>query len=145
MYKCFALIIVCSISASATGSGDDKNQPKTIDINGTWKMVGLIEAGKEIPADRIEKAENGLILKEGKFKDFKDEESGTFKIDSSKSPTAIDFAILQGQEKGKTQLGLIKLEGDVLTMALSKYGSTDRPKGFDGADAHWILTLKRSK
>jgi uncharacterized protein (TIGR03067 family) len=145
MYKCFALMIVCSILVPAIGLGDDKKQPKTIDIDGTWKMVGVIEGGKEAPKDEVVKAENGLIFKEGKYKGFKDEESGTFKMDVSKSPVNIDFAVVEGQEKGKTQLGLIKLEGDVLTIALSKYGSTDRPKGFDGADAHWILTLKRSK
>jgi hypothetical protein len=53
MSKCFAFMIVCSLSGLAIGSRDDKQQPKTIDISGTWKMVGLIETGEKIPADRV--------------------------------------------------------------------------------------------
>jgi uncharacterized protein (TIGR03067 family) len=147
MNKVMACVIVCGISAAASAVGDDKKDTKPIDLNGTWKLIASTVDGKKVPADEIEKLKYSLIFKDGKYTEASTSgtESGTYKLDASKSPATIDFTIEDGPEKGKTQLGLLKLEGDVLTVAYAKPGSMDRPKGFDGTDALAVTSLKRSK
>src|SRR5580698_5620086 len=139
--------IVCGILTVTLAVGDDKKDTKPIDINGNWKLIASTVEGKKVPADEIEKLKYMIVFKDGKYTEtgMGGHEAGTYKIDSSKSPATIDFTITEGDEKGKTQLGLLKFEGDILTVAYAKRGSTDRPKGFDGTDAEAVASLKRSK
>ena len=147
MYKVAICVIVCGILTVTLAVGDDKKDTQPIDINGNWKLIASTVEGKKVPADEIEKLKYSLIFKDGKYTEASTagNESGTYKIDDSKSPALIDFTITDGPEKGKTQLGLLKFEGDALTVAYAKPGSTDRPKGFDGTDAWAVTSLKRSK
>jgi uncharacterized protein (TIGR03067 family) len=146
MNKLVAVVIVYILLTLAMATGGDKTG--VANINGKWTAIGQIVDGKKIPGDLIEKEMNVLVFKDGKYTEMvmgKNIESGTYKIDAARTPATIDFTILEGTAKGKTQLGLIKLDGDVLTLALAQHGSTDRPKNFEGTDGTFVTTLKRDK
>lgn len=66
MYQLFAFMILCGLSGPVTGSEGDKKPPPSIDLNGTWKTTGLVDAGKKVPAEQVARAANGLIFKDGK-------------------------------------------------------------------------------
>ena len=53
-----------------------------------------------------------------------------------------------GAQKGKTQYGIYKLDGDKWTVAMTRPGvaETERPKGFDTKDtANVVFTFERVK
>jgi uncharacterized protein (TIGR03067 family) len=52
----------------------------------------------------------------------------TFTLDKSKSPNAIDYVIVQGQNAGKTQLGIIELNGPTLKLC---FAAPDQPRPKD--------------
>lgn len=57
-------------------------------------------------------------------------EEGTYKTDSAKVPKTIDVVILRGEDKGKTQLGIYKLEGNTATFSMARLGAKTRPSSF---------------
>jgi uncharacterized protein (TIGR03067 family) len=72
--------------------------------------------------------------------------SGTFKIDASKSPIALDMMPKGGNYDGKTLLGIVKVEGDVMTIAFAEPGK-DRPAKFESAAGSGVVVAvcKRAK
>jgi uncharacterized protein (TIGR03067 family) len=84
-------------------------------------------------------------MNKGDEKD-KEVENGTYKLDAAKKPAAIDLIIGKGgKDEGKTQLGIYKLEGDVLTVAIAEANSKTRPSSFEGVKGVEVTTLKRAK
>jgi len=67
-----------------------------------------------------------------------------FTFDPSSSPQTIDYLNLAGAQKGKRQLGIYKLEGDVLTVCVSAPGAA-RPKEFESVrgDGRTLTVWKR--
>jgi len=53
----------------------------------------------------------------------------TVKLDPSKSPKAIDYAVTDGPTKGKTQLGIYQLDGDTFKSCFAAPGA-ERPADF---------------
>ena len=74
----------------------------------------------------------------------KEVEKGTYKINAKKNPATIDMSVMEGKDKGKSQIGIFKIEADQLTMAVV-IGSKDRPKSFDPAADVEVRILKRNK
>ena len=58
--------------------------------------------------------------------------SGTYTLDTTKSPIAIDMMPKGGNYDGKTLHGIVKHDGDTLTIAFAEPGK-DRPTKFEGA------------
>jgi len=54
-------------------------------------------------------------------------EKEALEIDSTKSPKHIDLVPLDGPDKGKRQMGLYELSGDVLKVALGEPGQARPP------------------
>lgn len=135
---------VCAVLASAGGA--DKGAPKIV---GTWAGVSGVADGKKLSGDEFASLKLVVTIKEdGKYSVSvmgNSVEAGTYKVDGAKKPAHIDLQITDGNDKGKTQVGLLKLEGDLLTVAFAKGGSKERPKNFDGGEGIEVTVLKRSK
>lgn len=146
MKKLFACAFVFSLSALlAVAQGEKKAAPE---IEGGWTQTGGIVEGKKWPAEIFDELKTVLSFKDGKYSQTdngKESEAGTYKIDFTKKPVTIDFTVIEGGEKGKVQLGILKIEGENITLALAMHGSTDRPKNFDGGGDEWVMILKRNK
>jgi uncharacterized protein (TIGR03067 family) len=54
----------------------------------------------------------------------------TLSLDPTQNPKAVDVLITAGPLKGKTRLGIYKIEGDIETVCLAQPGKT-RPTSFD--------------
>jgi uncharacterized protein (TIGR03067 family) len=72
-------------------------------------------------------------------------ERGTIKVDQSKKPMTIDFNIMEGDDTGKPQVGLVDVAGDTMTMKLGQPGSTTRPSGMAAEEGFFLVTAKKSK
>jgi uncharacterized protein (TIGR03067 family) len=72
----------------------------------------------------------GLSLSGDKYQGFKQgkvDERGTIKVDAKATPMTIDFVLTEGIHAGKTQLGLVAIAGDTMTLVLAEPGATVRP------------------
>jgi len=72
-------------------------------------------------------------------------ESGTFVLDGSKTPVAIDLVIAEGDDAGKTQLGIVEVKGDVMRCLLNTPGSGARPTSFDKGDGELFVVAQKKK
>jgi uncharacterized protein (TIGR03067 family) len=100
-------------------------------LQGKWRAVRVQAPGEK--AKGVEDAGLTITFRGAKYAErVKGEvvEEGTIKLRQEKSPRQIDIRIGTGKDKGKTQLGLYKLEGDTATFALAPPGSTERPTAF---------------
>jgi uncharacterized protein (TIGR03067 family) len=139
-----ACLGLCALTAPAQ-VGKGKDGPK---VEGSWAATSLMFGEKKLPAELLEKLTPVFTFKEGKYTSSfmgKQDEAGSYKIDAKMKPAHIDLIIEDGKDKGKTQVGLIAVDGDVLKMALARPGEKDRPKDFEGGASVIIATFKRSK
>jgi uncharacterized protein (TIGR03067 family) len=94
-----ALAVVLFLSLSPAADKDDAKRDQEA-LQGAWKIVSSENGGK----DRTEEAKDHLIVFEGdNFALKKGDEvglKGTFKLDPSKKPRAIDMTITEGGQEG---------------------------------------------
>src|SRR4029078_12458215 len=71
---------------------------------------------------------------------------GTHKGDPTKKPAQIDASDTEGPFKGKTRLGIYKLEGDQFTFCFALPGK-DRPEQFSttSGTGHVLVVWKKEK
>ena len=110
-------------------------------IQGSWKVVKLERHGKvNTGAFR----EDTWIFKDdelsmvGKDKTFA---KAAFKLDPSKKPKSIEMPITDGASKGKTRLGIYRIDGDKLMICHGE----ERPKEFSGEGKAILLEFERVK
>ena len=93
---------------------------RSIRSRAQWQAVSL--NGQNLPngvdmtlsfsGDKYENWVNGAL-----------DERGTVKIDPSTKPASIDFVIIEGDDAGKTQLGLVEVNGDSLILSFASPGN----------------------
>jgi uncharacterized protein (TIGR03067 family) len=110
-------------------------------LQGTWNIVSV---NGQSPADqgvalsvtftgnKYTQSLNGQVV-----------ESGTIKLDATRKPMAADFAILEGDDAGKLQLGIVDIAEDTVTFALATPGTTERPMAFSSTGAAGVFVLKK--
>jgi uncharacterized protein (TIGR03067 family) len=119
-------------------------------IQGTWKVESIKESKGGDPADKMAKdfvvtvkddvMTITLASTKNKLVSYK------LTLDPSKNPKTIDFKHADGEDKGKTERGIYKIEGDSFTFCVNDFDK-DRPAAFATKDGTGIslVTLKRSK
>jgi uncharacterized protein (TIGR03067 family) len=141
MFRCL-LGVTLAIGVSAAGRGDDKKDaPK---YEGTWTATSWKRGPGEIGADKVN---TELKLTKDAYEFPKGinriSAKGSVKIDAAKG--TIDFTPDDGPAKGKTLLGIYKVEGDMLTLCFTSAGN-ERPKEFKSTDRNTVLaTYERKK
>ncbi|TAK16108.1 MAG: TIGR03067 domain-containing protein [Acidobacteria bacterium] len=128
--------LVCLLSVAVAAQSALKKEFQA--LQGTWMLVSA--GGDEVPAGLA-----GLAFSGEKYEGLTEDkitERGTVRLDPSTKPMAIDLVILQGDDAGKVQLGLVEVSGDKMTLFLANPGDPKRPSPSD-KDAK--LILKRLK
>ncbi|MBA4063963.1 MAG: hypothetical protein C0501_09670 [Isosphaera sp.] len=124
--------------------GDDKKDPTA----GKWVVESVTRDGK--PVDALKGAVR--VHKDGAYTftpvagSKAEPSSGTYKLDAGKTPATIDTAAKGGTYDGKTLLGIVKVDGDALTIAYGEPGK-DRPAKFESAAGSGVVVAvhKRAK
>jgi uncharacterized protein (TIGR03067 family) len=119
------------LSAVGFVSADDAKKDDADSFKGKWSAVSMSVNGQALPEDVIKSLkmtfdDKSYTLTTG---DTTNEE-GSYTVDTSKSPKTIDLDIKKGDDAGKQQLGLFKIEGSKLTFLFGLPGSNERPKSF---------------
>src|ERR1051326_2806191 len=115
-YALCVLFITSSLAAA-----QDKTSPAKGDaakLQGAWTVLTVEQNGKPDPkgqgarivfaGDTFTRTAGNQIAK------------GTFKLDATAKPPAIDTTYTEGPEKGKTFQGIYSLEGDTLKLCYSQ-------------------------
>jgi uncharacterized protein (TIGR03067 family) len=106
-------------------------------LQGKWKTVAGEAAGMPFPKDGVPDF-TIVIGADGKCtgQTPQGEMKLTITVNPKKNPKTIDNFHESGEEKGKRQYGIYKLEGDKFTVCVTHAGSTegDRPKDFTTKD-----------
>lgn len=140
---CLALVLSGPLAAQKERTDANRFQ-------GEWEVVKLEQEGNDL-ADFV-KNKTPTFAFEGTAYEFKMEglkaEAGEFKLDPKAKVPAVDYKITAGEHKGKTQLGIYRLDGDTLTICLAEEGAEKRPAAFktvDDGPEYVMFTLKRKK
>jgi uncharacterized protein (TIGR03067 family) len=127
--------------AGQTAPPVNPDAKKALDqVQGPWIVLSM--NGQDVPNG----ADFKLVFTGDKYESWVSgqvDERGTVKIDPSTKPASIDFAITEGGDAGKLQLGLMEVAGDTLSLAFAVPGNPVRPKV--PADAALNVTLKKGK
>jgi uncharacterized protein (TIGR03067 family) len=104
----------------------------TEQIHGEWQVIDALARGQPngaIKANqavfRFEGEKMLLRLAPGAAKEYE----YRFSVDAAKSPATFDFSIATSAAKN-ANVGIIKIEGDVMTICYSFVGATGRPNEF---------------
>jgi uncharacterized protein (TIGR03067 family) len=110
--------VMAAAAAILVTAGLAAQTASTASLDGSWK-VSTINGG-----DPSMMAGGAMVLafKGTTYQQLIDgtlTEEGTVKLDTSKSPSAIDLIIGTGPDAGKVQRGFVEVKGDTLSMSLS--------------------------
>jgi uncharacterized protein (TIGR03067 family) len=117
-------------------------------LEGTWSAIKAERDGKgaaDVVGHRLSFTGNRFQIRS---EDGKPLFAGTFRLEPSTQPAAIDFEHTEGTLKGKTWKGIYALTGDTLTIC-DNAPSLDkvRPAAFEArtGSGHILITFKRVK
>ena len=116
-----ALLMLVLLAPAVSASPDQK--PLTA-LQGTWALTSV--EGQGLPSG----IHVGLVFDGDKYHGLRSgtiDERGTFKLDATATPMAIDLVITDGKYAGKTQLGLVTVTDDAMTLVLAEPGAPARP------------------
>ena len=144
----FAVAIAAAplVSAQAPQTAAPKTPPQVVkptgvlaSVQGVWKMTttngqDVAAAGQDITititGNSYVQTVNGQVV-----------EKGTFKIDETKKPMTIDISVVEGDDAGRTQVGIFELKGDTMTGKLSEPGGTTRATDFSVTEGFFTFVM----
>jgi uncharacterized protein (TIGR03067 family) len=147
MTRCIAMVLVAVLLvAAAPVPREDEAKKEVEKLQGTWKVVSIEEGGKVAS----EKGNRTVTFDKDTLTLSQDGEAvlkGTFKLDPSKKPKAIDVTITQGKgaDKGKVLQGIYELDKDSLKWCTSDPGGKERPGEFSTKVGSKIVLFKLEK
>lgn len=142
-----AILVVVAAHPTVAAPRPKADKDDLAKFEGTWVFTSWKSNGQTLDADNLESAKWSVKGDRYTFEIDGVEEEGTIKLDPTKKVPTIDLAITAGNDKGKEQFGIYKIEKDTITFCFARPGAKDRPTDFTStADNQTILvTVKRVK
>jgi uncharacterized protein (TIGR03067 family) len=133
--------LLLAFALPLTFAGSQANDRTTKALQGTWVVTSM--NGQDAPAgapelsitftgDKYHQALGGDV-----------NERGSYKIDTSKKPMTIELTITEGQDAGKTQLGVFEVTADTLRANLDTPGANQRPSDFTAKEGSLLFVAKK--
>ena len=149
MQRIICVMVVLTTPLLLAADSDDDVRKELKALQGKWKTVAVEAVGKPFPKDAIP-AFTMVVAEDGKStgQTPKGEFRFTMTVNSKKNSKTIDILHESGEQKGKRQYGVYKLEGDKFTVCVTPRGSAeaDRPKDFATKDTtNVVFVFERVK
>jgi uncharacterized protein (TIGR03067 family) len=135
-----ACFVALTVAAGVAAQTQDAAPKELAPLQGTWNVT---EVNGSAPQQQI-----SLTITGAKYSETVDgtvDETGTIKVDNSKTPVTLDLLIAEGSSAGQTQLGIVEVKGDAMRCLLSAPGSGTRPSSFDKGDGDLFVVLQKKK
>jgi uncharacterized protein (TIGR03067 family) len=131
-------LLVLALVFGTAGQAVQDDVKKELDrLQGNWQVTSF--NGEAVPAE----AQFFLTFKADKYEQWNNgavDERGTVKLNVASKPKSIDLIITEGNDAGKTQLGVYEVEGDTASVTLAIPGETGRPAALTQGALHVVLT-----
>jgi uncharacterized protein (TIGR03067 family) len=144
-----AITLMAMASLAMVGMARGGDAKKDLDaLQGTWRIDSINESfGKAPPEDSVK--EFVVTVKDDVMKVSHKGAAGPvfkLKLDPTKTPKTIDFTHSEGPDKGKTEPGIYKIEGETLTYCVTDIGK-ERPTVFATKEGtrNSVFVLKKVK
>jgi uncharacterized protein (TIGR03067 family) len=116
-------------------------------MQGDWAAASMVSDGTRLPDDDAQALFR--TIKGDKYTVFRFDRAigkGTFKVDATKTPRAIDALPDSAGGKGKPLLGIYRIEGDKLELCFAAPGK-ERPTAFESREGsgHTLSVWTREK
>jgi uncharacterized protein (TIGR03067 family) len=149
MQRIICVMVVLTTPLLLAADSDDDVRKELKALQGKWKTVAMEVAGKPSPKDEIP-AFTFVIAADGKStgRTPQEEFRFTISVNPKKDPKTIENLHESGEQKGKKQYGIYKLEGDKFTVCMTVPGSAekDRPTDFTTKDTtNVVFVFERVK
>ena len=142
--RCFVALLLILGDASFGQGEDAKDDGKK--IQGTWLPTEADLGGQKFPEETLKTMK--LVLKDDTYTVTvgKQDDKGTVKLESSKTPKTMDIVGTEGPNKGKTILAIYELKEDKLRICYRLKGEK-RPTEFKtGSDGSlFLVSYERQK
>ena len=141
------LAVILTVFASPAGADDASDKESKL-LDGTWKFVSLTVDGDKAPSEFVEQGRWSFRGNEITIPGPAGGKS-SFKLDPGRTPKTIEMTATEGPGKGKTALGIYKIEENRLTICFNG-GKADEPsvvppEAFSGEKGKSLLVLERIK
>jgi uncharacterized protein (TIGR03067 family) len=143
-----SLVAGVSLSGAADEAKEKAVKKELKALEGTWKLVSREVDGKKDSEESVKDVtatwnEAGTITVRGGEKVIT---RVTTTLDPTKKPKTTDGTFTEGEDKGKTVLGIYELEGDTFRVCLARAGDK-RPTEFSAkaGSGHTLMVYKREK
>jgi|GEM_PF-2145620 len=112
-------------------------------LEGTWKVVQMVEGGKDLPKDKIKNIvfyvkENRLILRDGRELI----EKGTFELNSKANPK--EWTTISESDESKPIKCIYKITAKQVILCIGEPGG-ERPKEFASREKSGVILLVLEK
>lgn len=129
-------ILMIAVLAVAVPDRQDPNvkvaKPLQEQLQGEWQMTQAVTGGNNKVEDQMKVNGTTLVIKGNQMKireaDRDNIDEVTFTLDAAKKPSAIDLMPKRGGPR-KIE-GIIKIEGDTLSLCFPHAGEGERPSEF---------------
>ncbi|MFO0954428.1 MAG: TIGR03067 domain-containing protein [Isosphaeraceae bacterium] len=109
-------------------------------LQGAWTMESFVIDGETVPVDQVRTGRLSVEGPEYRASLGASSVLSRIRVDPSKEPGEVDFAIVDGPQVGKTVRGIYKVEGDRLVVCRGVRPESGRPVRFEApADSGMLL------
>ena len=126
----FILVLLTLNTATVRGAENDAAKKDIAQLQGEWTMISGTADGQPMPeamlrgARRVCKDDVTTVMVGGEL--FM---KARFILNPSKNPKTIDYQVIDGPTKGKTQLGIYQIDRDRVKFCFGGVGA-ERPQEF---------------
>ena len=141
------LIFGAALALGGLGPAADEKPDDAKRMQGAWAMASSNHEGRSMPEGLVKEFRREVRGNEyAVFRGDKEVVKGTFTLDPSRKPKAIDVKLTSGPDKDRTMLGIYEFDGEVLRLCFAPPGK-ERPKDFAAkTGTPFVLsTWKRAK
>jgi uncharacterized protein (TIGR03067 family) len=143
MITCICMALTAVLAAAEPNKVAVEQELKN--LSGSWEIVSLEIDGKERPLGELTQFRR---VQQGDRVTWKNGDQTVmeiqFAINLEADPKAVDSTYLTGDNKGKTHLGIYRLEGDDFTMCFAGFDQP-RPTEFTTAPASGRILYKAKR
>jgi uncharacterized protein (TIGR03067 family) len=139
------LVLAVGLLVGADDAKKDEAVKKDMKLlEGKWTLTSSVIDGEKKEGDD---AKGEVTFTDGKFEAMAGDgtvHKGSFTIDPTKSPKAIDSVPSDGENAGKTHYGIYEIKDDTLKICIV-FEQGERPTAFESGGGKILLIYKRAK